>query len=84
MVHDRFDRLLAEVQQIASKMSGRDVGTTQTVLVEGVDEKTEGYLTGRLSNNVMVHFKGEPSLIGTLVPVYLEESRGFYYLGTLQ
>lgn len=84
VVHDRFDRLLAEVQQIASKMSGRDVGTTQTVLVEGVDEKTEGYLTGRLSNNVMVHFKGEPSLIGTLVPVYLEESRGFYYLGTLQ
>ena len=84
VVHDRFDRLLEEVQQISARMSGRDVKTTQTVLVEGVDAKQEGYLTGRLGNNVMVHFKGDSALIGTLVPVYLEESKGFYYLGRLQ
>ena len=40
-------------------------------------------LTGRLENNTVVHFKGDPSLIGQIVPVTLTESRGFYYLGRL-
>ncbi len=39
--------------------------------------------TGRLSNNSVVHFKGDASLIGKIVPVVLEESKGFYYLGRL-
>ena len=34
------------------------------------------------SNNTLVHFKGDASLIGTLQNVYLDECRGFYYMGT--
>ena len=40
-----------------------------------------GYVTGRLSNNLMVHFPGDESLIGAVVPVLLRESKGFYYMG---
>ena len=44
----------------------------------------EGYVTGRLSNNTVVHFPGDESLIGKIVDVYLEESKGFYYMGTMR
>lgn len=83
VVKDRFDRLLAEVQKISAEMCGRDEHTTQKVLVEGLDDHVEGYVTGRLSNNATVHFEGDPSLIGKIVDVYLDESKGFYYMGTM-
>ncbi len=84
VVKDRFDCLLALVQQISSEVCGRDEHTVQKVLAEEVDDHAEGFLTGRMENNTTVHFKGDPSLIGTIVDVYLEESKGFYYMGTLR
>ena len=50
---------------------------------EEPDSHEEGMVTGRLSNNITVHFKGGTELIGTIVDVYLDESKGFYYMGTL-
>ena len=82
VVQDRFDRLLKEVQSIASQVCSRDLGKISEALVEGSDDKEPGYLTGRLGNNIMVHFPGGPEQIGTLVKVRLDESRGFYYKGT--
>lgn len=81
IVKERFDRLLKEVQDISAEVCGRDVKTVQEVLVEEVNVHTPGLMTGRLSNNTVVHFPGDPSMIGQLVPVYLRESRGFYYMG---
>ena len=77
----RFDRLLKEVQEIASQVCAVHEGTTQEVLVESVSEHDPSLLTGRMSNNLLVHFPGEKSLTGTLVPVYLKEAKGFYYMG---
>jgi tRNA-2-methylthio-N6-dimethylallyladenosine synthase len=79
----RFDRLLKEIQNKSSKSAGKDVHTTQKVLVEDISEQDPGLLTGRLSNNLLVHFKGKDELIGNIVEVYLEESKGFYYMGSL-
>lgn len=81
VVKDRFDRLLTEVQRISAEMSGRDVHTVQPVLVEGLDDHVDGLVTGRMTNNTIVHFPGDVSLIGKIVDVYLEESKGFYYMG---
>lgn len=81
IVKERFDRLLSEVQQISGEVCGRDTGTVQKVLVECLDDHKEGYVTGRLTNNTVVHFPGDASLIGRIVDVYLEESKGFYYMG---
>ncbi len=83
VVKDRFDRLLKEVQDISRRMAERFTGTDQQVLVEEPDSQMEGYLTGRLSNNHVVHFRGDVSLIGCLVNVHLDECRGFYYMGRL-
>lgn len=82
VVKDRFDRLLARVQEIAARVCARDLHTTQKVLVESLDDHLDGYVTGRLDNNIVVHFPGDASLVGTMVPVYLKESKGFYYMGT--
>lgn len=81
VVKERFDRLLKEVQDISAQVCGRDVHTVQEVLVEEVNEHTPGYVTGRLSNNTVVHLPGDASMIGRLMDVYLEESKGFYYMG---
>ena len=77
----RFDRLLAEVQKIAGEICGKDCGSVQSVLVESMDDHLEGYVSGRLSNNTMVHFPGTEDLIGKLVMVKLTEAKGFYYMG---
>ena len=84
VVKTRFDRLLKEVQAISAEVCGRDVHTVQKVLAEVMDDHQEGYVTGRLSNNTVVHFPGDESLIGKIVDVYLEESKGFYYMGTMR
>ena len=84
VVKDRFDRLLSEVQKISAEVCGRDAHTVKDVLVEDLDDHVEGFVTGRLDNNTTVHFKGDASLIGQIVDVYLDESKGFYYMGTLK
>ena len=81
IVKDRFDRLLAEVQQISKEESKKVEGQVLPVLVEGINEHDPELLTGRLTNNLLVHFKGEKQLIGTITDVYLKECRGFYYMG---
>lgn len=81
VVKERFDRLLAEVQTIAAKKAQAYEGQTLPVLVEEVNEHDKNLVTGRLSNNSVVHFPGDSSLIGKIVDVCLKECKGFYYMG---
>ncbi len=81
VVKDRFDRLLLEVQKISAEMCARHEGDVQKVLVESKNEHDSSMMTGRLGNNLLVHFPGDESLIGQILDVRLNESRGFYYIG---
>lgn len=83
IIKERFDRLLAEVQKISAELTGRDIGKIEKVLVEEENTHQKGFVTGRLSNNILVHFEGKKELIGKIVSVKLEEAKGFYYIGTL-
>ena len=74
VVKDRFDRLLSEVQKISKEESKKVEGQVLPVLVEGINEHDPELLTGRLTNNLLVHFKGEKQLIGTITDVYLKEN----------
>ncbi len=80
---DRFNRLLKEVQEIARKRAAIYENTVQEILVEEINEQNPEMVTGRMSNNMLVHFKGSPELIGTLQKVKLKECKGFYYLGEM-
>lgn len=83
VVKEGFDRLLKVVQDTARKRASLLQGKTLEALVEGVNEQDEELLTGRLSNNMIVHFKGGKELTGKIVSVYLKECHGFYYFGEL-
>ncbi len=81
---ERFDRLLKEVQAIAAEQADLLVGKTLPVLAEEINRQDDSLLTGRLSNNSVVHFAGTKEMIGTIQNVYLKEAKGFYYIGSLQ
>lgn len=84
VVKDRFDRLLKEVQDISAEVCSVHEETVQSVLVESINDHDDTLVTGRMSNNLLVHFKGDESLIGKIVDVKLSECKGFYYLGEMQ
>lgn len=81
VVKERFERLLHEIQGISAGITDSRVGQTATVLIEEVNAQDPSLVTGRLSNNAVVHCPGPKELIGELVQVKLVESRGFYYIG---
>lgn len=83
VVKDRFDRLLNVINEISHEKTLLLEGTVQPVLVEEENTKIPGYVSGRLSNNSVVHFKGSTELIGKIVDVNLREAKGFYYMGEL-
>ena len=83
VINERFNRLLKEVKSISSKTAGKDVGKVVKALVEDVNEHNPSLMTGRMGNNILVHFPGDSSLIGKIVDVKLDQSKGFYYIGIL-
>lgn len=82
VVKERFNRLLHTIQTIANEECGRFEGKVVDVLVEEYNEEKE-LLTGRMEHNLLVHFPGCPSMLGKIVPVKLEESKGFYFIGKI-
>ena len=76
-----FNRLLGAVQDNARSAAAALTGSTGVALVEELDEKDPSLVTGRLSNNYLVHFPGDESLIGKYINVKLTENKGFYFIG---
>ena len=81
VVKQHFDKVLAVVQEIAHCQNGKLTGKVEDVLVEELNEHDPNLVTGKLSNNVTVHFPGGEEMIGKIVPVRLLECKGFYYFG---
>ena len=81
VVKERFAKLLKVVQTISAERTNEKLGMTEPVLIEQVNEQDESLVTGRLSNKAVVHLTGDASMIGSIVPVLLKESKGFYYMG---
>ncbi len=84
VVKERFDRLLKEVQRKATERAQAFTGSVEKVLVEEINEQDETLVTGRLSNNFVVHFPGTSEMIGKIVSVKLKECKGFYFYGELE
>ena len=82
-VKANFDRVLNAVKEEAMIRNGYLVGRVEEALVEEINAHDDAFVTGRLSNNSMVHFKGDVSLIGKLVKVNILEAKGFYYMGEM-
>lgn len=83
VVKERFNRLLQTVSETSHEHIKRYEGCDMDVLVEDIDDHDSDFLTGRMTNNILVHFKGDKELIGTVVNVHMDECKGFYYMGTM-
>lgn len=80
-IKENFNMLLKEVQTVASGQMMKLSGTNQEVLVENVNEQDDSLVTGRLSNNAVVHFPGDETMIGKIYNIHLKDCKGFYYIG---
>ncbi|MDY2727210.1 MAG: tRNA (N6-isopentenyl adenosine(37)-C2)-methylthiotransferase MiaB [Anaerostipes faecalis] len=81
VIKERFDRLLALLKETSAINCKKKVGAIEEVLVEEENTHEDGMITGRLENNLLVHFKGCKEQIGSIVKVKLMEEKGFYYMG---
>ena len=81
--HDRFNRLVEEVNRSAAYKNSIFRGRTVSVLVEGVSKNRNDYMTGRSSENKIVNFKGSRSLIGTMQEVEITSSKTFSLMGEM-
>ena len=81
VVREGFDKLLKVVQDTARERAALLQGKVMEALVEEVNEQDPSLMTGRLSNNMLVHFPASESMIGKLVNVSLDTCHGFYYTG---
>lgn len=83
VVKDRFDRLLEVVNQISYEKSKEHEGKVYDVLIEEVNKQDHNLVTGRLSDNHLVHLSGNEELIGKIVPVRIKKAKSFYLIGEL-
>ncbi len=83
LVKENFNRVLETVNPIVEEINSEKVGKTYKVLAEGVSDGDSTLLTGRMSDNTLVHFKGDKSLIGNIVDVKINESKTFYLIGDM-
>lgn len=79
--HERFDRLVAEVNEICEELNKEYLGREVKVLVEGVSKTDASKLMGRTSTSKLVNFTGSKDSIGKVVNVKITEARSFSLLG---
>ena len=80
--HARFDRLLETLNSGIHSLQENKLGKTFGVLVEKPSSQ-EGIMTGRSTDNTLIHFKGDESLIGKTVDVKILENKTFYLIGEM-
>jgi len=78
--HDRFNRLLETLNSGIHDLHESKIGKVYDVLVEK-ESSQEGIITGRSTDNTLIHFKGSSDLIGTTVKIKILENKTFYLIG---
>ena len=79
----RFQELVKHLEKHIEEYSNAMVGNTYDVLVDGVSKTDENMLSGYTETNKLVHFKGDLSLVGTIVKVKIKESHTYSLIGEL-
>jgi len=73
--HKNFDRMI-ELQNIISKKKNDEyMGRIEEILVEGTSKTNPEFLSGRTSGGKIVNFKGDMSLVGSIVNVEITETK---------
>ena len=79
----RFKELVKHLEKHIEEHSLSMVGKTFDVLVDGVSKTDENMLSGYTEENKLVHFKGDISLVGTIIKVKIIESHTYSLIGEI-
>ena len=79
----RFQELVKHLEVNIEKSSQNMVGNIYDILVDGESKNNKEMMSGYTETNKMVHFKGDPSLIGKIVKVKILESHTYSLIGEL-
>lgn len=80
---NRIKRLIARQNEITEEISKDYVGNVYEILVEGVQEKKNGYVVGRTESGRLVSAKGDESMIGEFKNVKITTVKNAQLLGEI-
>ncbi len=75
-----FNRVLDALNPIIYELNCEKVGKVYKVLAEDTSSDAE-FITGRLEDNSLVHFRGDESLLGEITDVRITDCKTFYLIG---
>lgn len=82
--HARFNRLKELMEIQAEKNNQKYLNKVVNVLVEGPSKNNDKLLSGRTEENKVVVLEGDISIIHTIVPVRITETKSWYLIGKLE
>ena len=80
---NRIKRLIARQNEITEEISKDYVGNVYEILVEGMQEKKNGYVVGRTESGRLVSAKGDKSMIGEFKNVKIIAVKNAQLLGEI-
>lgn len=80
---NRIKRLIARQNEITEEISKDYVGNVYEILVEGLQEKKNGYVVGRTESGRLVSTKGDESMIGEFKNVKITAVKNAQLLGEI-
>lgn len=80
---NRIKRLIARQNEITEEISKDYVGNVYEILVEGMQEKKNGYVVGRTESGRLVSAKGDESMIGEFKNVKITAVKSAQLLGEI-
>lgn len=80
---NRIKRLIARQNEITEEISKDYVGNVYEILVEGMQEKKNGYVVGRTESGRLVSAKGDDSMIGEFKNVKITAVKNAQLLGEI-
>ena len=80
---NRIKRLIARQNEITEEISKDYVGNVYEILVEGMQEKKNGYVVGRTESGRLVSTKGDESIIGEFKNVKITAVKNAQLLGEI-
>ncbi len=82
-IQDRYARLRTVIERSALARSQARIGNVEEVIVEGPSKKDPQVLTGRTTQNKLVHFPSTPMKAGTYATVSISGAAHQYLTGDL-
>ncbi|MDF3003030.1 MAG: miaB [Bacillota bacterium] len=79
--HERFNRLVEQLNEITGEINKTYEGNVVGVLVEGPSKTNPKILTGRTESGKLVHFNGTEEMVGQIIPVKITEGKTFNLFG---